>query len=104
MYYGSGFNIGVNSKVNDGVLDVYLVSVMNKLKMLNLIMKMKNGKHEGCFGVEKYSVKRLVVSSKNRIRCNIDGEVLEDNVFKVSVLEKKLKLYYNQDMIDSILR
>ena len=104
MYYGSGFNIGPNSIINNGLIDVYLVNDMNKFKMLNLIIKMKNGKHEGRLGVEKYSVKSLIINSKSRIKCNIDGEVLDDNMFRIKVLEKKQKLYYNQDMIDSILK
>lgn len=104
MYYGGGFNIGPNSLVSNGLIDVYIVNDVNKLKMLNLILKMKNGKHEGCDGIEKYNVKNLIIKSKNRVKCNIDGEVLEDNIFKVKVLEKKQKLYFNQDMIDSILK
>lgn len=104
MYYGSGFNIGPNSEINNGLIDVYIVKAVNKLKMLNLILKMKNGKHENSIYVDKYSVKSLSINSKDKVKCNIDGEVLEDYIFKVKVLEKRQKIYYNQDMIDSILK
>lgn len=104
MYYGSGFNIGPKSKINDGLIDVYLVNNLNKLKMINLILKMKKGKHEKHKAVEKYNLKSLSIKSRDKIKCNIDGEVLESNKFDIKVLDKKIKLYYNQEMIDSILK
>ena len=65
---------------------------------------MKKGKHEYSKYIDKYSVKNLIIKSKKKVNINIDGESIEDNTFKIKVLEKKLKLYYNQDMIDNILK
>ena len=104
MYYGRGFNIGPYSQINNGLIDVYLVKELDKIKMLKLILKMKKGKHEESKYVEKYNVKNLIIKSKNKVNINIDGESLEGDMFKIKVLEKKIKFYYNQEMIDKILK
>ena len=101
-FYGGGFNIGPSAKLNNGTIDVYMVKDVNKLKMLKLILLMKNGKHENNKDIDKYRVKKLVIKAKNNIKCNIDGEVFESKKFDIKVVEKKLKIYYNQKMIDSI--
>lgn len=104
MYYGSGFNIGPKSLLNNGYVDVYFVKEVNKIKMLQLILSMRNGKHEKYKEVEKYIVKDLIIKSKQNVKSNIDGEILEAKKFEVKVLNKKIKIYYNQEMINSILK
>ena len=41
-YYGGGFNIGPKSLLTDGLLDIYYAEKMPKLKMIPLILKLKN--------------------------------------------------------------
>ena len=45
-YYGGGYKIGFNSKLNDDLIDVYLVPKMPKLGMAKLILGMNKGNHE----------------------------------------------------------
>ena len=104
QFYGSGFNIGPYSKLNNGKFDVYLVKKLNKFKMIKLILKMKNGKHEDDINVIKYTVDKIKINSKNRVCSNIDGESIEAKPFNVEVAKKKLQVYYDKNIIDFVLK
>lgn len=104
MYYGNGFNIGPNALLSDGVIDLYIVKHVNKLRMLKLILSMKNGKHEKYKEISKDKIEKIIIKSSRKVKANIDGEVLESSKFDINVLKKKVKIYYNQDMIDNILK
>ena len=103
MYYGSGFNIGPKLNINDGLIDVYIVNNINKLKMIKLILSMKKGKHENSKYVNKYSVTKMKIKAEDVIKSNIDGEILEAKEFDIKVLDKKIKLYYDHEMVNKII-
>lgn len=102
MYYGGGYNIAPSSKLNNGLLNVYIAKKMNKFNMLNLILKMKKGQHENDSKIEKYETTKLTIISKNKISCNIDGELLEAKKFKVEMYND-IDIYYNEKLISEIM-
>jgi len=102
-YYGSGFMIAPLSNLQDGLLDIYIAEKLNKLSMLNLIIKLKNGKHENSPHIRKIMTDKLIIKSKDKIKCNIDGECLEDKVFNIELIKKGITIYYNQELIANIL-
>lgn len=101
MYYGSGYNIAPSSKLNNGLLNVYLVKELNKISMLNLIFKMKKGKHEKDKRIKKIETNELTIKSNKQIKCNIDGEILEAKKFKIE-LSKQIDIYYNKELIKEL--
>lgn len=101
-YYGSGYNIGPTSNLNDGLFELYLVPQIKKTSMLKLILEMKNGKHEKSPYVTKYKTNKIKISSPNEITANIDGEELTDKLFDIELHPQAVTIYHNEDMIKSL--
>lgn len=102
-YYGGGFKVGTNALLDDGYLDVYLARKTSRIRMLKLLLNIKRGKHEFDNSVEKISAKKVYIESETKVKCNIDGEILESNKFNVEVISKGIKIYYKQDLINELL-
>lgn len=102
-YYGNGFIIAPLSEINDGLLDIYIAENLSKIRMLNLILKLKKGKHETSPYIRKIRTKKINIKSKDKIKCNIDGEILEDNIFNIEIINKGIELYYNKELIEYVL-
>ena len=103
MYYGSGFNISPSSKLNDKLINAYIVKDINKFSLLKLILKIKKGTHENDKNVEKLETNKLSIKCKNKINCNIDGEELESKKFNIEYV-KQIDLYYNEELINEIIK
>mgnify|MGYP003301005760 CR=1 FL=1 len=50
-YYGGGFKIAPKARLTDGLLDVYYAEEMPKLKMIPLILKLKESKKDWVYRV-----------------------------------------------------
>jgi YegS/Rv2252/BmrU family lipid kinase len=103
-YYGGGYKIGPKALLDDGILDIYLAKKTSKIKLIKLLLNIKSGKHEFDNSIERINAKKVYIESKNKVMCNIDGEILESNKFNVEVIPKGINIYYNQEMIDEILQ
>lgn len=103
-YYGNGYKISPNSNPTNGLLDVYIVDKVNKLRMVNLILKMKDGNHINEKEVHHYQTNKMVIKSPTSFVANIDGEELFDRRFEIEVLKDGIMLYYDKSLIDSIIK
>ena len=101
-YYGGGYKIGTNALLDDGLIDIYLVDKMPKLKMAGLLLGMKKGKHENSEYLKVLKSKKVYIESPTDIKCNIDGDVIEAKKFYVELIPKGIKVYYDQELIDEI--
>ena len=97
-YYGNGIKIAPSANICDDKFDLYLVEKVNKLKMLYLFSKLLKGNHDKCAKVQKSYVTNLVINSHNSIICNIDGEIIQDSNFKISLQKEKIKYYQEDDI------
>ena len=95
-FYGGGFNIAPKSLLTDGILDIYFVEKMSKIRMIPLLLKLKKGKHEGKRKVHKYRVKSIELELEDNINFNVDGEKIVDKKFNITILPKMIT-YYNDD-------
>ena len=100
-YYGSGYNISPNFKLNNGLIDVYAVEDDNKFNIMKMILSMKKGKHEKYKKVHKFQTNRLTIISNKEISSNIDGEELESKKFNIEV-KGKIKIYINKELINFV--
>ena len=100
-YYGSGYNISPNFKLNNGLIDVYAVEDDNKFNIMKMILSMKKGKHEKYKKVHKFQTNRLTIISNKEINSNIDGEELESKKFNIKV-KGKIKIYINKELINFV--
>ena len=102
-YYGGGYNIAPKSQLTDGLLDIYYVEKMPKLKIIPLILKLKKGKHEGKRRIHKFRTNHIELNLEEEITFNVDGEKLTDNHFVIDVIPKAIFIYNDNQFIDRIL-
>ena len=95
-YYGGGFNIGPKSQMTDGLLDIYYVEKMPKLKIIPLLLKLKKGKHEGKRRIHKFRTNHIELEFEEKVTFNIDGEKLKDNNFIIDVIPQAITIYNNK--------
>ena len=103
-YYGGKYKIGTNASITDGLLDLYLVDSLPKLKMAKLILGMEKGLHEQSNKVTKIYTNSLTINFENSFKCNIDGEILKDKTFDISVLLNEIKLYKDSELVKKLLK
>ena len=101
-YYGGGFNIAPKSQITDGLLDIYYVEKMPKLKIIPLLLKLKNGKHEGKRRIHKFRINHIELEFEEKVTFNIDGAKLTDNNCVIDVIPQAVTIYNNK-VINNII-
>lgn len=94
-YYGEGFQISPQSKLNDGMFDVIDVKSLKKLEILYLISKLVKGTHLSDKKVNSYKTDYITISSNRILNCNIDGEIIKGNKFNFSLEHNSLNVDVN---------
>ena len=94
-YYGGGFQISPQSKLNDGMFDIIDVKSLKKLEILYLISKLVQGTHLNDKKVNSYKTDSITISSNSILNCNIDGEIIKDNKFEFSLDHNSLNVDVN---------
>lgn len=98
-YYGGGYHINPPGSINDGLLDVYLLSFIPKFKLPSLILKLKKGKHLNSRYIYQDQVNNIKIKSHQSLICSIDGETIIDTKFNIKIIQNALTLYYDQTLI-----
>lgn len=102
-YYGGGYKIAPKSRLTDGLLDIYYVEKMSKIKMIPLLLKLKKGRHEGKRRVHKFRTNHIELELEEDITFNIDGEKYTDRKFVIDVLPKAITIYNDNEFVDEIM-
>lgn len=104
-YYGEGFKIAPNAILNDGMFDVIDVKSLNKLEIINLIMKLARAQHLQSKHVNYYNTDSLSINSLVSLNCNIDGEIIRDTNFHFTIEKEAINVdVENSEKIYSFLR
>ena len=103
-FYGGGFNIAPKSQLTDGLLDIYYVEKMAKIKMIPLILKLKKGKHEGKRKIHKFRTNHIEISLEENITFNVDGEKLTGKNFIIDIIPKSITIYNDNNLVDEIMK
>lgn len=103
-FYGGGFNIAPKSQLTDGLLDIYYVEKMAKIKMIPLILKLKKGKHEGKRKIHKFRTNHVEISLDENITFNVDGEKLIGNNFIINIMPKAITIYNDNNLVNEIMK
>ncbi len=90
-YSGGGMNWAPRAKVDDGLLEVILVSKMSKLKLMLSGSKVYEGTFDQINGIESYQAPWIQITSDQVRAMELDGEVLESKEIKVEILPKILQ-------------
>ena len=102
-YYGNGYHIAPEAKINDGLFDIYFADEIKKIKIPGLILKLRKGTHEESKYIHKEQSDKITIESENRIRCNIDGETIKGKVFNMTLEKSAITLYNNIELIERFL-
>lgn len=102
-YYGGGFNIAPKSELIDGLLDIYYAEKMPKFKMIPLLLRVKNGKHEGKRKIHKFRTDHVEIELEEEITFNVDGEKLTDKHFIIDILPKAITVYNDNEFVEKII-
>ncbi len=103
-YYGGGFNIAPKAELTDGLLDIYYGEKMSKIKMIPLLLKMKNGKHEGKRKIHKFRTNHVEIDFEEEITFNVDGEKVTNNHFTIDILPKVITVYNDDEFVQSLFK
>lgn len=104
-YYGGGFKIAPNAELSDGLLDIYEVERLGKVKTLKLLTKLLQGTHELDNSVTMYRTNKISVDSNYRLICNVDGEILEGTNFNFVIEKDAIHLHTEDELgINKLLR
>ncbi len=94
-YYGGGFKAASQAELDDGILDVILVSPCSRFVFLSLVSKYKNGTLLQDKRSEKYLTYRKCRSVKVKFSPDsdvcVDGEIVDEHEFDIKMLESSLK-------------
>lgn len=104
MFYGGGFNISPNSRLDDGLFDVYEIEKLNKLEILKLFSKLIKGTHFKDKKVNIYRTNKVNITSKNNLKCNVDGEILVAKELNFSIIKKCINLDNDELGIKKLLK
>ena len=102
-YYGGGYKVSPNSTIDDGKLEIILAKQTNKYNMAKMVSSMKDATHLYYPEIEVVQTTEIMIKSNKEITCNIDGEELTDTIFDIKLINKGVKIYYDQELIDSII-
>ena len=102
-YDGGGFNIAPKSELTDGLLDIYFVEKMNKLRMIPLLLKVKKGKHEGKRKIHKFRTNHVEINLDKEVTFNVDGEKVTDKNFIIDLIPKAIKVYNDDEFVQNIM-
>ena len=103
-YYGGGYKINPYGRLNDGLFDLIAVNKMSKFKLIKFLLKAKKGKHIKFREVKHSTSDKITIKSDQEISANVDGEILTAKTFKISKSNKKVKVYYDSKLINTILK
>ncbi|MDO5133582.1 MAG: diacylglycerol kinase family protein [Eubacteriales bacterium] len=99
-YYGCGYRVSPGSSLEDGVMDVYLIDRVRKIKMARLILSMKNAGHLKDPALRLLRTGKLTISSPVPILANVDGEPLPASRFVLELVPKGARLEFDRRFIE----
>lgn len=73
--YGAGMKACPDGRMDDGELDVLIITEMPKLRLLGVVRKVMQGTHVGHPAVRLFRTRRLLLQSDPAQPLNIDGDV-----------------------------
>ena len=101
-YYGGGFHVNPNGVYNDGKMDIFISYATNRRQLIKYLIKLLKGKHLEYDQVEHLTIDKFSLACKEKIKGNLDGEELKDNVFQMSVVHNAITFYNNKELLKKI--
>ena len=95
IHTGKGMKAAPKASLNDGLIDIILVNKeANRFQLVKLLSKLFDGSHIESKYVQYIQAKSIALIPNKNEAVNIDGDVKYNTPVKISVIEKKLPIYY----------
>lgn len=93
--YGGGFPVTPKAELQDGLIDVCVVSKLPFYKVPSILFNLMKGKHiENTKYVRYYKCKHVIMDSENHtLPLNIDGELVQHAPMECRILPHCVKVY-----------
>jgi len=90
--YGGGMKVTPRAKLDDGLLDVCLLSKINKLKLLCWVPTIFFGQHLRLKEVEYFQAKELRIEADRKLDLYADGEYAGQTPVEIRVIPRGLRV------------
>jgi diacylglycerol kinase (ATP) len=90
--YGGGMKVTPQATLDDGLLDVCMVSKMNKLKLLCWVPTIFFGKHLRLKEVEYFKTTRLWIDANRNLDLYADGECVGQTPVEIGLIHRGLRV------------
>ncbi len=97
--YGGGFYAAPHASLQDGLFDLCIIDALPRLRMLQLILKYKAGKHEHLKEVTMIKAKEITITSKQPAIFQCDGESFMDTSVTLKVHHHAVKMLVPQESL-----
>ncbi len=91
-FYGGGIIPAPAAILDDGLLDICLVSEVSRLKILNLFPKYMKGQHGEIKEVSFFKGRKIKIESDEELCLNIDGEIVSAKTIDFEIIEAGIKI------------
>jgi len=93
--YGGGFPITPSAKMDDGLLDICLMNAMPLGRRFVNLPMLQLGKHEKLKEIQMLKTSKVSVKANSQIVAHVDGELIGNPPFEISVKPNYLKVRSN---------
>ncbi|NLB42462.1 MAG: hypothetical protein GX815_09430, partial [Clostridiales bacterium] len=90
---GGGIPISPESEIDDGFLDIVVLENVNKWRMVKYLPGLLRGKILTFKDTTSYTGKKISITSPNKMRLNIDGEILPFDKAEFEIIEGRLRIF-----------
>ena len=94
-YFGGGFKIGYHGQIDDGCIDINVVSDIAKRHLPEYVKALVTGRLHKTKNYQHFSEKDVIVKTSQYV--NIDGEMYDPGVYHLTCLHHSLKLVYRKE-------
>jgi diacylglycerol kinase (ATP) len=90
--YGGGMKVTPKAAIDDGLLDICLVSKMNKFKLMCWVPTIFFGEHLRLRQVEYSQAKQIRIEAERELELYADGEFAERTPVEIGILPRALRV------------
>lgn len=96
-YYGGGIKIAPLAEIDDGLLDVLIITDIDRAKVMKFLPKAIAGKHMGLEELQYRRCKRVEIIAEEPVYINVDGEIAARKQVTFSISDKKVKMVFPRE-------
>lgn len=93
-FAGGGFDVAPNAKIDDGLLDLAILSYDDNANPVKLASELKDPTNSENEYMRYLQLPEFTIEADEKLHCNLDGEPVNKKRFTFSVLPKQLSIAY----------